>query len=760
MNATAGPALDDAAWRRLCKFLAECDALSPDERFAALDDFARREPILATLARETLAAADGEIPLAAETALPALFAAAREDAAPAQVGPFTLLRPLGAGGMGTVHLAERHGADFRQQVALKLIDAGTARLAARERRILAALAHPQIAAFVDAGIDHGRAWLAMEYVDGQPLLAWCARHAAPLRERMRLFAQVCAAVAHAHAQLVVHRDLKPANVLVDAQGNVKLLDFGIARVLGDGDEDAPTRAFTPEYAAPEQLRGAAVGTATDVFALGLMLYELLVGARLARKGEAPRTDWNRAELARYAAQATDAIWRDEAAVALRSDAGRIVVHALAADPAQRYASVASLREDVERWLDHRPLAIARPTLAYLAARFVRRHRAAVAVAAIAIAALAATSAIALWQAHAKSEEAQRAQAALRRAEAISGFLGSLLVAADPLQSQGVKTPVGDLLAAARTRVDRELATEPAVAAELLDQIGNTYVSLGDDAAARRALAAALAANARANPPSLRVEGSAGARLAYDAYVDGDSTRAERELDAIVARLRDGDASLARTLGVALRLRSAVRYGVGKKDAALADAAEGVALLRNAGADADFEYLYSLLGYADLAAGMEHGNVALTAAEQALAHPRMASGEFKGMRVSALATKARALQSLHRDTEAEPLLREAAATQAAIFGIDDPRTRYTRYRHAQSLETLGRLDEAQAIFDALLTHPVDGEHPVARSATAIASARVAAARHRPDASARIARARELACSDKGNTDFCAKARALR
>jgi hypothetical protein len=437
------------------------------------------------------------------------------------------------------------------------------RLAARERRILAALAHPQIAAFVDAGIDHGRAWLAMEYVDGQPLLAWCARHAAPLRERMRLFAQVCAAVAHAHAQLVVHRDLKPANVLVDAQGNVKLLDFGIARVLGDGDEDAPTRAFTPEYAAPEQLRGAAVGTATDVFALGLMLYELLVGARLARKGEAPRTDWNRAELARYAAQATDAIWRDEAAVALRSDAGRIVVHALAADPAQRYASVASLREDVERWLDHRPLAIARPTLAYLAARFVRRHRAAVAVAAIAIAALAATSAIALWQAHAKSEEAQRAQAALRRAEAISGFLGSLLVAADPLQSQGVKTPVGDLLAAARTRVDRELATEPAVAAELLDQIGNTYVSLGDDAAARRALAAALAANARANPPSLRVEGSAGARLAYDAYVDGDSTRAERELDAIVARLRDGDASLARTLGVALRLRSAVRYGVGK-----------------------------------------------------------------------------------------------------------------------------------------------------------------------------------------------------
>ena len=760
MNDAARPALDSEAWQRLREFLAECEVLSPEERSAALDDFAIHAPTLAALARETLAAGDGEIPLAVEEVLPALFAAAREDAAPAQIGPFTLLRPLGAGGMGTVHLAERRGADFRQQVALKLIDAGTARLAARERRILAALAHPNIAAFVDAGVDHGRAWLAMEYVDGQPLLAWCARHGAPLRERMRLFAQVCAAVAHAHAQLVVHRDLKPANVLVDAQGNAKLLDFGIARVLGDGDEDAPTRVFTPEYAAPEQLRGAVVGTATDVFALGLMLYELVAGTRLADKGEAPRADWSRTELVRRAAQADNATWGEDAAAALRGDAGRIAAHALAADPAQRYASVASLREDVERWLDHRPLAIARPALAYLAARFARRHRAAVAVATVAVAALAATSAIALWQAHAKSQEAQRAQAALRRAEAIGDFLGSLFVAADPLQSQGVKTPVGDLLAAARTRIHRELAGEPAVAAELLDQIGNTYVSLGDEEAARAALADALAANARADPPSSRVEGSAGARLAYDAYIDGDAARAERELDAIVTRLRGGDAGLSRTLGVALRLRSAVRYSAGKKDEALADAAEGVALLRNAGANADFEYLYSLLGYADLAAGLERGDVSLAAAEQTLAHPRVDSGEFKGARVLALAAKARALQSLGRDGEAEPLLREAVATQGALIGTDDPRTRYTRYRHAQSLETLGRLDEAQAILDALLAHPVDGEHPVARSAVAIADARVASARHAPDASARIAGARELACSGKGNPDFCAKARALR
>ncbi|MGH8091589.1 MAG: serine/threonine-protein kinase, partial [Rudaea sp.] len=444
-------------WRELRALIDRLEALTADTRERELDAVAARDAELAAAARDLLA----EPPAAAaqpEHAVARLLDGI-DAAIPGRIGPFQPVRRIGAGGMGTVWLAERRDADFVQRVALKLLDGDAARmaqLAARERRVLASLSHPNITAFVDAGTANERAWLAMEYVDGEPLLAYCAAHALDVRARVALFDQVCAAVAHAHSQLIVHRDLKPSNVLVAGDGTVKLLDFGIARVLDASDEQTPaTRVFTPEYASPEQLRGERATTATDIYALGLLLYELVSGRRLPtleRGGGDP--DWSATTLARHATVPDAAPFASAIDTRLlRGDFGRIIAHTLATDPAQRYGTVAQLRADLRRWLEHRPLTIARPSLRYVAARFVRRNRVAVAIVAIALLALIGTTAFALWQ-------ARQATRMAARAEHSKNFLADLFSDANPFQSrQGGNSNI-DLLENAAQRLDKEFSDAP------------------------------------------------------------------------------------------------------------------------------------------------------------------------------------------------------------------------------------------------------------------------------------------------------------
>ncbi|HTI95894.1 MAG TPA: serine/threonine-protein kinase [Rudaea sp.] len=470
------PLFAPARWRELRVLIDRLEALAADARERELAALGARDAELAAAARDLLAE-----PMAA--AAQPEHAVARlldeiDAAIPGRIGPFQPVRRIGAGGMGTVWLAERRDADFVQRVALKLLDGDAARmaqLAARERRVLASLSHPNITAFVDAGTANGRAWLAMEYVDGEPLLAYCAAHALGARARVALFDQVCAAVAHAHAQLIVHRDLKPSNVLVAGDGTVKLLDFGIARVLDASDEQAPaTRVFTPEYAAPEQLRGERATTTTDIYALGLLLYELVSGRRLPtleRGGGDP--DWSTTALARHAA-APDAAPPSSAIDArqLRGDLGRIIAHTLAADPARRYGTVAQLRADLRRWLEHRPLTIARPSLRYVAARFVRRNRVAVAIVAIALLALIGTTAFALWQ-------ARQATRMAVRAEHSKTFLAGLLTDANPFQSaHGGKNNIA-LLDSAAQRIDKEFSDAPDQQVELRQIIADALSRLGE-----------------------------------------------------------------------------------------------------------------------------------------------------------------------------------------------------------------------------------------------------------------------------------------
>jgi len=358
-------------------------------------------------------------------------------AAGGQVGPYVLLRELGRGGMGTVWLAERADGRPARRVALKFPHwaadtAGLARRMDRERDTLAALEHPHIARLYDAGVDAaGRPWLAMEYVDGVPIDAHAAGRKLGVRARLELFLQAADAVAFAHSRLVVHRDLKPANVLVSEAGEVRLLDFGIAKLLDTNRSGDPQttelagRAFTPDYAAPEQLGGGPVTVATDVYALGVMLHELLAGQRpytldrqragglLASLEAAPRPRPSEAAPA-------------ELRAALRGDLDVIVGKALKLAPEERYASVIELAQDLRRHLGGLPV-LARPdSVWYRATKLVGRHRLAASFLALTLAALAAGVTTSLWQAREANAARARAEALLARSAAVGEAMDHLV----------------------------------------------------------------------------------------------------------------------------------------------------------------------------------------------------------------------------------------------------------------------------------------------------------------------------------------------
>jgi len=428
--------------------------------------------------------------------LPAAAAVSLDDTtipADTRIGAWRILGLLGRGGMGAVYRVERADGQFRQQAALKL-----ARVEAlphpehfhNERQILATLEHPGIAHLIDGGLTpDGHPYMVMELVEGQDLLSYCHEHRLGLQQRLTLFGQVCEAVGYAHRHLVVHRDLKPNNIFVTTDGRVKLLDFGVAKLL-----DASYRAesgvtialMTPDYAAPEQLEGRPATTATDVFALGLLLYALLTGA----------PPWNLRELPLPAALqrllnsdprrpsiiAAETAAAPVPASALRGDLDAIVLKALRREPEERYATAGEFWADVQRHLEHRPVLARGGARFYLARRFVRRYRVLVLATAAVFATLVAGLGGTLWQAHRAVQERDLFEAQDERSKAVSDYL-ALMLRSGGKGNEGQSITLRDMLEQGARHLDQQFAGRPADYAAIVVFFGDLYAELGDEQSA-------------------------------------------------------------------------------------------------------------------------------------------------------------------------------------------------------------------------------------------------------------------------------------
>ena len=440
-----------------------------------------------------------------------------------RVGSYRLVKPIGSGGMSVVYLAERADRQYDKLVAIKLLATampgamGRARFL-RERQLLAELEHPAIARLLDGGLtEAGDPYLVMELVEGLPIDRYCEQVQASIEELLSLFLVVCDAVQYAHRKLIVHRDLKPANILVTAQGEVKLLDFGIARLLEpEGDEGATrtmVRAFTPDYASPEQLRGDRAGLPSDVYSLGVLLYRLLT-----RRAPYETTGLEGTELTRTICEQepkppSRAALEEGApgqglARRLRGDLDNVVLKAMAKMPDERYGSVGELAADLRRHLEGLPVSARSASPSYRARKFVRRHRFGVAAVAAVAGALVLGLTLTAIQANRTAIERDRAQREATKAQTVASFLTELFDSANPYSQEADEPSLRDLLARGEQRIADELSGQPEARAELLGAMARAYRGLGDyERAGRLATEALSLRRAMAQPDPSAVVGA-------------------------------------------------------------------------------------------------------------------------------------------------------------------------------------------------------------------------------------------------------------
>jgi serine/threonine-protein kinase len=550
-------AADPDRLRRLSSLLDEALALDEPARATWLDRLAGEDATLAPTLRDLLARHATQETAELLPPIPALLEAAEGGAAAGQaVGPYVLEHPLGRGGMGEVWLARRADGGIKRNVALKLPHVtwapGLAQRFARERDILATLEHPHIARLYDAGVDpHGRPYMALEYVEGKPLDAFCAERRLPVAARLRLLLQVADAVGFAHARLVVHRDLKPGNMLVTADGQVRLLDFGIAKLL-EGDAARETaltrlsgRALTLDYASPEQIRGEPIGTASDVYSLGVVAYELLAGVRpyrLKRGGAAELEEAiATADVPRASESTADAAFKR----VLRGDLDAILNKALKKDARERYPTMDAFAQDLRRYLAGEGVAARPDTLVYRATRFARRHQLLLAAGgvvvatfmlaqgfgatAVVIVALLAGLGAALWQARRAGAERDRAYALAERNAAVNVFLDTLLTKA----ARGGPVTAQQLLERSEQLVEVEVKGNPEQHAFVLGMLASAHSQTDNATRARDLLHRAVEIASTSRDDALR--DSLAARLAVTEGRLGQCEEGSAALDAILAR---------------------------------------------------------------------------------------------------------------------------------------------------------------------------------------------------------------------------------
>ena len=620
---------------------------------------------------------------------PMLDAAENTPCIDERIGPYRLLRLLGEGGMGRVFLAERADGQFHHQVALKLIRSEFASTEMRERflrerDILARLAHPNIAQLHDGGVSaDGSPYFTLEYVEGEPITRWCDDRKLGLADRQRLLLKVCDAVQYAHRNLIVHRDLKPSNILVTADGEPKLLDFGIAKPLDEtehhGLTDARSQPMTREYAAPEQVLGEPVTTATDVYALGVLLYELLCGHSPYARAERGEISWPKAIVEESPESLTRALsrssrtdgaeHRDNDIVAtrgtperlmrkfLRGDLERITRRALEKSPEARFPSVGAMADDLLAHLEGR--ALPGGNRRYRLAKFMRRHRVGVAAAVvIATLAIAGVAGI-VYQARETARQAQTVTT-------VKDFLIGIFNASSPNEAKGRDLSVRELLDRGSSQIEHSLETQPQLRSEMQGVLGRIYFQLGLYDQARALQVSALAASRTSAPLNVA---ALERQYAETLAARGDFAEAERVVDEASLAIDENNAGSLERIRT-LIARSGVEQKAGKSELAEAYAASAVALARASDVSPE------ILGNALNAQGLAEWD-------------------------------------LRNVQQSEALYREALKIHRDLFGDDDLRVANDRQSLTLALRNLGRYDEAleQARLNVAILEKILGpRHP--------------------------------------------------
>jgi eukaryotic-like serine/threonine-protein kinase len=720
--AAPGDRLDIERWQAVSPYLDRALDMDEGERTAWLTDLQGHDPLIAAdLERLLLERQD----VLDERFLEAGPPHQQAPVAGQAVGAYRLIAPIGQGGMGSVWLARRSDGRFEARAAVKLLNLSVTgsrprseERFKREGSFLARLTHANIARLLDAGVTTtGQPYLVLEYVDGQPIDRYCDAHALGVEARIRLFLDVLAAVAHAHANLVVHRDLKPSNVLVSNDGCVKLLDFGIAKLLEGDEANALTREegapLTPEFAAPEQVTGRQVTTATDVYALGVLLYVLLGGQhptgsglrspaelikaivdgnppRLSDAVSTPTTESDTtASLTRNAARRAST--PEKLRRVLRGDLDTIVARALRKRADERYDSVAALADDLRRFLAHQPIAARPDSVLYRSAKFVRRHVRGVATAAGIVLLVSGLTAFYTMR---LTTERDRARLEAARSAKLSELMTELLTAADPYRDRPANT-VRELLDAGVERVQRELAGEPELLAEMLTWMGRSYQRLDVNDKAQVLLEKAFAVGGGASAtPSARL-GQTLNDLGVLARENGNAAQSVKLLEQALVVRRQVLGAKHKDIGVTLSELGRSYGDLGNAARAEQLAREALALRREVLGDQHREVATNM---GDLGLLLwEHGDLA--GAEpllrQSVEISRRALGENHANVGTGLSNLALVVGDRGDQAQAEQLYRQALAVQRRALGPDHADLAVTLNNLAYPLRVRGKYDEAEA-----------------------------------------------------------------
>ncbi|MGE0145079.1 MAG: tetratricopeptide repeat protein [Planctomycetota bacterium] len=754
---------DEVPFERLTAEFERLRLLSTADREGELERLAVTEPGMTTELRALLACHREDSPVTSQWLFPADWVVEAMEGLGAEqsmlpvIAGYAVDRELGRGGMGVVYLARRAGADFEQTVAVKVLRAAAVDPAAlarlrTERRILAGLRHPNIAAFLDGGATaDGRPFVAMEFVDGVNLVEHCSRMRLGLRARLTMFVKVCRAVAHAHRALVVHRDLKPGNILVTAEDEPKLLDFGIAKLLGDRDDladPAPdltiTGSFvlTPEYASPEQVLGLPITTATDVYSLGLILYELVSGVRAqpitVRTLDAILASVRDREPVPASATARAAGTLDSQSRSLRSDLDTVIAKAIRKEPERRYESATALAEDLQRCLEGLPIHARSDSFGYRARKFLVRYRypiGAVALVMIALLALLVTTS----QKNAEIAR-QRDEAITQRgaADELAKFLVELFETATPNANRSNGIRVREVLDVGARRIEERFGMSPRRRALVQIAMGRAYLALGmpREASALLTPAAAAVSNDPGNDELHRLaqfwtsvvamqegrmgDGEALMRLSMEPTADGHpvapAERRERLLN-LASWLRDAGRydeaescyREAQVIPPESKDHNPYRGSEPRVMFAVLERERGrpersleilLDLQRAAEADGSFAHPRSLGLHLELGRTykeLERFDEARVALDTYARFAREITGDKHPDVDAAIFELALLASDLGDFSEAERLFRDVLARDVARFGSDHPNVALDKGQVAMALANLARYSEAEQLY---------------------------------------------------------------